>query len=83
MRLVSCRVGATTIIAAPSGARYKYTARLSFALETDKCTNNITEHGGVILGLCKPRALDVKTCIVKTDSKVVAGHIEKTAQLEN
>lgn len=81
---MSCRVGAATIIAAPSGAGYnKYTARLSFALETDKCTSNITEHGGVILGLCKPRALDVKTCIVKTGSKVVVGHIEKTAHLEN
>jgi ribonuclease HI len=44
---------------------------LSFALETDKCTNNIAEYKAIILGLCKLRALSIRTCIVKTDSKVV------------
>ena len=31
----------------------------------------------VILGLRKLRALGVTTCIIKTDSKIVAGQIEK------
>jgi ribonuclease HI len=51
--------------------------RLSFALESDRCTNNIAEYEVVILGLHKLRALGVTTCIIRTDSKVVAGQIEK------
>lgn len=70
-------VDATAIITAPSGAKYKYAAHLSFALEIDKCTNNIAEYKAIILRLCKLRALGIRTCIVKTDSKVVAGQIEK------
>jgi ribonuclease HI len=49
---------------------------LYFALESDKCTNNIIAYEAVILGLRKLRALGVTTCIVKTDSKIVAGQIE-------
>jgi hypothetical protein len=65
-------VGAAATITSPVGLKYRYTARLSFALESDKCTNNIAEYEAVILGLRKLRALGVTTCIIKTDSKVVA-----------
>jgi ribonuclease HI len=51
--------------------------RLCFALDSDKCTNNIAEYETFILGLRKLRALGVTTCIIKTDSKVVVGQIEK------
>jgi ribonuclease HI len=51
--------------------------RLRFALELDKCRHNIAEYKAVILGLRKLQALGVTTCIIKTDSKVVAGQIEK------
>jgi ribonuclease HI len=69
--------GAAAIIMSPTGVKHKYAARLSFALEYDRCTNNIAEYEAVILGLRKLRALGVTTCIVKTDSKVVAGQVEK------
>jgi ribonuclease HI len=69
--------GAAAIITSPTGAKHRYVARLSFALEFDRCTNNIAEYEAVILGLHKLRALGVTTCIVKTDSKVVAGQVEK------
>jgi ribonuclease HI len=46
-------------------------------LESDRCTNNVAEYEAVILGLRKLRALGVTTCIIKTDSKVVAGQVEK------
>jgi hypothetical protein len=46
-------------------------------LESDRCTNNIAEYEAVILGLCKLRALGVTTCIIRTDSKVVADQVEK------
>jgi hypothetical protein len=70
-----CHVGAgvAAIITSPTGVKHRYTARLSFALESDRCTNNIAEYEAVILGLCKLKALGVTTCIIKTDSKVVAG----------
>jgi ribonuclease HI len=69
--------GAAAIITSPIGVKHRYAARLSFTLEFDSCTNNIAEYEAVILGLCKLRALGVTTCIVKTDSKVVASQVEK------
>jgi ribonuclease HI len=65
-------VGAATVIIAPLGTKYRYATRLSFALEIDKSTNNIAENEAVILELRKLKALSIKTCIVKTDSKVIA-----------
>jgi ribonuclease HI len=74
-----CHAGAsaTTIITSPTGVKHRYAMRLSFALESDRCTNNIAKYEAVILGLRKLRALGMITCIIKTDSKVVAGQIEK------
>jgi ribonuclease HI len=69
--------GAAAIITSPAIVKYRYATCLSFALESDKCTNNITEYEAVILGLRKLRALGVTTCIIKTDSKVIADQIEK------
>jgi ribonuclease HI len=74
-----CQVGAgaATVITSPTGAKYRYAACLSFALKSDKCTNNIAEYEAIILGLQKLRALEVTTCIVKIDSKIVTRQIEK------
>jgi ribonuclease HI len=69
--------GAVAIITSPTSVKYRYAACLSFALESDRCTNNIEEYEAVILGLRKLQALGVTTCIIRTDSKVVAGQIEK------
>jgi hypothetical protein len=69
--------GAVAIITSPTGVKYRYAARHSFALVSNRCTNNIAEYEAVILGLRKLRALGVTTCIVKTYSKVVAGHVKK------
>jgi ribonuclease HI len=69
--------GAAAVITSPIGVKHRYAARLSFALESDRCTNNVAEYEAIILGLRKLRALGVTTCIIKTDSKVVAGQVEK------
>jgi ribonuclease HI len=69
--------GAAAVITSPTGVKHRYAARLSFALESDRCTNNIVEYEAVILGLRKLRALGVTTYIIRTDSKVVAGQVEK------
>jgi ribonuclease HI len=75
----SCHVGAgaPAIITSPTGLKHRYVAHLRFALDSDKCTNNIAEYEAIILGLRKLRALGVTTCIVKTNSKFVAGQVEK------
>jgi ribonuclease HI len=65
--------GAAAIVTSPAGIKYRYATHLIFALESDRCTNNIAEYEAVILGLRKLRALSVTTCIIRTDSKVVAG----------
>jgi ribonuclease HI len=69
--------GAAAVITSPTGVKHRYAARLNFALESGRCTNNIAEYEAVILGLRKLRALGVTTCIINTDSKVVAGQVEK------
>jgi ribonuclease HI len=69
--------GAAAVITSPTGVKHRYAARISFALESDRCTNNVADYEAVILGLCKLRALGVTTCIIKTDSNVVAGQVEK------
>jgi ribonuclease HI len=75
--MVPCGAGTTAIITSPVGVKYIYVVRLNFALESDRCSNNIAEYKAIILGLRKLRALGVTTCIIITDSKVVVGQIEK------
>jgi ribonuclease HI len=69
--------GAAAVITSPTGVKHRYTTCLNFALESDRCTNNIAEYEAVILGLRKLRALGVTTCIIRTNSKVVASQVEK------
>jgi ribonuclease HI len=61
----------------PSGIKLRYVARLQFASETDKCTNNIVEYEAILLGLRKLRAIGVQICVLHIDSQVVSGRIEK------
>jgi ribonuclease HI len=78
-------VGAVAIITSLTGVKYKYDARLSFALESNECMNNIVEYEAVILGLRKLRALGVTTCIIKMDSKVrnAEGTIHEASVLQH
>jgi ribonuclease HI len=74
-----CHVGAgaAAVITSPTGVKHRYAACFSFALESDRCTNNVAEYEAVILGLHKLQALGVTTCIIKIDSKVVTSQVEK------
>jgi ribonuclease HI len=49
---------------------------LQFNNEADKCTNNIAEYEAILTGLQKLRVIGVQRCILRTNSKVVAGQIE-------
>jgi ribonuclease HI len=77
MELGGNRVGAAAILISPSGFKLRYATRMQFNSKVDKCTNNIAEYEAILLGLRKLRAIGFQRCILRTDSKVVAGQIEK------
>jgi ribonuclease HI len=68
---------AAAIFISPSGIKMCYTARMHFNSEVEKCTNNIAEYEVILLRLRKLRVIGVQRCILRTDSKAVAGQIEK------
>jgi ribonuclease HI len=42
------------------------------------CTNNIAEYDVLLLGLRKLRAMGIRRAILKTDSQVIASHVDKS-----
>jgi ribonuclease HI len=42
------------------------------------CTNNITEYEAVLLGLRKLRAMGIRRAMLKSDSQVITGHVDKS-----
>ena len=67
--------GATAILVAPSKVRTCYAVKLDFS-----CTNNIAEYEALLLGLQKLRAMRIRRAILKTDSQVIFGHIDKSSK---
>jgi ribonuclease HI len=68
-------VGAAAILIAPSKVRTCYAARLDFS-----CTNNIAEYEALLLGLRKLKAMGIRRVILKTDSQVISGHVDKSSK---
>jgi ribonuclease HI len=64
--------GAAAVLVAPSKVKTCYAAKLDFS-----CTNNIAEYGALLLGLRKLRAMGIRRAILKTDSQVISGHVNK------
>jgi ribonuclease HI len=44
------------------------------------CTNNITEYEALLLGLRKLKAMRIRRVILKSDSQVISGHIDKSSK---
>jgi hypothetical protein len=44
------------------------------------CTNNIAEYKALLLGLRKLKANGIRRAILKTDSQVISGHIDKSSK---
>jgi ribonuclease HI len=65
--------GAAAVLVSPSKVKTCYAARLDFS-----CTNNIAEYEALLLGLRKLKAMGVRRAILKTDSHVISGHIDKS-----
>lgn len=62
----------------PEGRVIRYSARLAFAT-----TNNTAEYEALLLGLRQARALGARRVVVKSDSKLVTDHIDKTFQAKD
>jgi ribonuclease HI len=65
--------GAVAVLVAPSKVRTCYATKLDFS-----CTNNVAEYEALLLGLWKLRAMGIRRAILKTDSQVISGHIDKS-----
>jgi hypothetical protein len=60
---------------APSKVRTCYAIKLDFS-----CTNNIAEYKALLLGLRKLKAMGIRRIILKTDSQVISGHVDKSSK---
>jgi ribonuclease HI len=67
--------GAAAVLVAPSKVKTCYAAKLDFS-----CTNNIAEYKALLLGLRKLRAMGIRRVILKTDSQVILGHVDKSSK---
>jgi hypothetical protein len=67
--------GAAAVLVAPSKVKTCFAVKLDFS-----CTNNIAEYEALLLGLRKLRAMGIRRAILKTDSQVIAGHVDKSSR---
>jgi ribonuclease HI len=67
--------GAAAVLVAPSKVRTCYAIKLDFS-----CTNNIAECEALLLGLRKLKAMGIRRAVLKTDSQVISGHVDKSCR---
>jgi ribonuclease HI len=67
--------GAVAVLVAPTKVKTCFAVKLDFS-----CTNNIAEYEALLLGLRKLRAMGIRRAILKTDSQVIAGHVDKSSK---
>ena len=44
------------------------------------CTNNIADYEAILLGLRKLRAMGIRRVVLKSDSQVITGQIDKSSK---
>jgi ribonuclease HI len=67
--------GAAAILISPSKIKTCYAARLEF-----NCTNYIAEYEALLLGLWKIKAMGIRRAVLKSDSQVSIGHVDKSSR---
>jgi ribonuclease HI len=67
--------GAAMVLVAPSKVKTCFAFKLDFS-----CTNNIAKYEALLLGLQKLRAMGIRRVILKTDSQVIVGHVDKSSK---
>jgi hypothetical protein len=70
--------GAAAVLVAPSKVKTCYAVKLDFS-----CTNNIAEYEALLLGLWKLRAMGIRRAILKTNSQVISGHVDKSSKAKD
>jgi ribonuclease HI len=70
--------GVNVVLISPSKIKTCYTAKLNF-----NCTNNNAEYEALLLGLQKLKAMRIRREILKSDSQVISGHIDKSSKARN
>jgi ribonuclease HI len=65
--------GVAAVVTSPNGVPIRYAARLQF-----DTTNNAAEYEAILLGLRKAKALGIRRLLIRTDSKLVAGYVDKS-----
>jgi ribonuclease HI len=66
---------AAAVLVAPSKVRTCYAIKLDFS-----CTNNIVEYEALLLGLRKLKAMGIRRAVLKIDSQVISGHVDKSCR---
>jgi ribonuclease HI len=67
--------GIVDVLISPSKIKTSYIVRLDF-----QCAKNIVEYEAVLLGLRKLKAMGVRRAILKSDSQVIMGHVNKSSK---
>jgi ribonuclease HI len=67
--------GAAAVLVAPSKVRTCYAIKLHFS-----CINNIVEYEALLLGLQKLKAMGIRRVMLKIDSQVISGHVDKSSK---
>jgi ribonuclease HI len=67
--------GAAAVLVAPSKVRTCYAARLDFS-----CTKNIAEYEALLLGLRKLKTMGIRRVVLKTNSQVISGPVDKSCK---
>jgi ribonuclease HI len=66
---------AAVVLVAPFKVRTCYAVKLDFS-----CTNNIAEYEALLLGLQNLKAMGIRWAILKTESQVISGHVDKSSK---
>ena len=74
---ICLQIHSDTIIISPSKLKTLYAAKLEF-----QCTNNIAEYEAILLGLTKLNDICFKRAILKYDSQVIMGHVDKSRRVK-
>ena len=64
---------ASVVIYSPSKNRSAFAVRLEF-----DSTNNVAEYEAIVLVLRKLKAMGVRRVVLKSDSQVIVGHVDKS-----
>jgi ribonuclease HI len=67
--------GAAAILISQSKIKTCYATKLEF-----NCTNNIAEYEALLLWLRKLKAMGIRRAVLKSNSQIITGHVDKSSR---